>query len=218
MAWFASSVNLGQVMGGLMGGYLGHQLGPKAAIVIACVPGFLGWILISTTPFVALFILGRVLAGVSASLMAANVPLLVAQYSSNVRRGIFLSSYNLMISIGITFVYVLGSILHWRIVAAVPAGMTAILAMALTFLPESPIWLLEHKAKTEAYRAVKWLKCVEDLDKVINDLEKTIEKQDDIIGVWTALKNLRRPDIFRPVGLIIINYILVTFCGPLAIV
>ena len=76
----ASSVNLGEMAGGLLGGYCGGRFGPRKAVMVSCLPGALSWIIISSSPHLALLILGRILCGLSMSFSLCNIPLLVAQY------------------------------------------------------------------------------------------------------------------------------------------
>ena len=61
---------------------------------------------------------GRVVDGLSCSVLLSNTSLLVSQYSSVGRRGAFLSIFTLSISTGITLVYILGTVLgNYRLVA-----------------------------------------------------------------------------------------------------
>ena len=63
-----------------------------------------------------------------------------------------------MMGCGILLCYSLGSGLYWRHVASLPPLLFIILAVALCFIPESPIWLMGHKGEKEAEDALKWLR------------------------------------------------------------
>ena len=73
---------MGQMVGCLLGGYCGGRFGPKRTILASCVPGALGWLLITFSPHLAALVVGRVLCGLSSSFCSANCSLLVAQYRS----------------------------------------------------------------------------------------------------------------------------------------
>ena len=63
-----------------------------------------------------------------------------------------------MVGFGILICYSLGIELSWRYVASLPPVLFMMLAIALFFLPESPIWLLGHKGEPEAKKALQWLR------------------------------------------------------------
>ena len=73
-------------------------------------------------------------------------------------RGIFLSLFALMVGFGILICYSFGIELSWRYVASLPPVLYILLAIALFFIPESPIWLLGHKGDQEARKALQWLR------------------------------------------------------------
>lgn len=218
LSWFASCVNIGQICGALLGGYFGSLIGPRKTIQISCIVGVLGWIFIATAPHLGLLILGRILAGIASATLAANTSLLVTQYSSNKRRGSFLALFVLMVSTGITLVYSLGAVLYWRIVAAVPVGIIIVLATGLSFVPESPIWLLGHEGDEETKRALEWLRDGGGVMIELEELKKTQENINSSIGIREALRNLSRPDIYKPLCLISMNFVLIELSGPFAIV
>ena len=73
-------------------------------------------------------------------------------------RGIFLPLFALMVGFGILICYSFGIELSWRYVASLPPVLYILLAIALFFIPESPIWLLGHKGEQEARKALQWLR------------------------------------------------------------
>ena len=73
-------------------------------------------------------------------------------------RGIFLSLFPLMVGFGILICYSFGIELSWRYVASLPPVLYILLAIALFFIPESPIWLLGLKGEQDARKALQWLR------------------------------------------------------------
>ena len=66
--------------GNLLGGYCGGRLGARRSLLASSVLAGLGWLTISSSPSLALLVLGRVVCGVSAGFSSSNGPILVAQY------------------------------------------------------------------------------------------------------------------------------------------
>jgi MFS family permease len=127
------------------------------------------------TSSLAMLILCRFLAGITAAMKVANCSMLVAQvqtaqhcsvphvtlllqYSSTPRRGIFLSVFALMVGspspaltapqmgLGVLLSYCLGAVLSWRWTCLAIPGLLVALLLGLSTVPESPIWLLGHRS------------------------------------------------------------------------
>ena len=166
----ASSVSLGQLVGGGLGGLLGGAIGPKRTILLGVLPIFVGWLLIGLAPHISLLILGRLANGLGSTFLTANCALLITQYSAAQRRGAFLSLFTLMLSLGILVAYCLGAGLYWRYLTAVPAALSLLFAAGLCRIPESPIWLLGHRGREAARAALIWLRGLEDVEEELEDL------------------------------------------------
>ena len=68
-SWFASSLNIGHMVGSVLGGGLAHKLGRKRVCMIAAAASILSWVLLSSSFAFWMLILGRILTG-----RAANEP------------------------------------------------------------------------------------------------------------------------------------------------
>merc|ERR1712025_1430988 len=206
------------MFGCLIGGYCGGRFGPKRSFLFSGVPAILGWLCLALSPNLGMLIFGRVVCGVATSVASPNCSMLVAQYSSTERRGTFLSLFALMVGVGTLITYSLGSVLYWRYVAFIPPVLYLLMISGLLMVPESPIWLLSHKGKDEAKEALIWLRATEEVNKEMEALEHTREKQDKGLTMTQAFLNLSRFDIRRPVLLSLTNFSFVTLAGPFAII
>ena len=81
-------------------------------------------------------------------------------------------SFALMLSLGITLVYILGKFLNWRWVAVAPIVLIMLFATGMLLVPESPIWLLGHRGGEETRGALGWLRGGGDVTEELQDLEK----------------------------------------------
>lgn len=73
-------------------------------------------------------------------------------------RGVFSSAQSAAYSLGILLVYTLGSVLPWRIVAAVASSLPISCLLVFFFLPESPVYLVRKKRIEAARKALIWLR------------------------------------------------------------
>lgn len=137
-------MNIGQVIGALFGGSIAVAIGPKKTLLLSNIPCIVGWLMIGLSPNLALLLVGRTLTGLGNACTFTICPMLTAQYCTGQHRGMYLSLYNLIISCGILLVYGIGSVLHWRILTAVPLFLLLATMAGMLLLPESPIWMLGH--------------------------------------------------------------------------
>ncbi len=213
----ASILSIGQLFGSLGGGLCASTFGPKRTILFASIPNICGWVTIGFSQSIYSLIAGRLMAGFGLSMLSANCSMLVSQYSSISRRGIFLSTYTLMVSLGILVIYVIGAILNWRLACIVPVCVLVLHSCNLVFIPESPVWLLGHSGVKEAREALQWLRATDDVEVELDTLRKVQEKQESALSLHDALKNFRNPDVYKPVLIVAFNFVLIKLAGPVAI-
>ena len=211
-------MNIGQLFGALIGGFFASAFGPRKAILIATVPNIIGWLTIAFSPSIYFLIIGRIMVGVGSCMLSANCSMLVSQFSSTSRRGIFLSLFTLMVSSGVLLVYMFGAVLNWRIVPVVPVSILLFHSCNLVFIPESPVWLLGHSGVKEAREALQWLRATDDVEVELDNLRKVQEKQESALSLCEAFQNFTHPDVYKPVLLVVTNFILTMMAGPFAIV
>jgi len=162
-------------------------------------------------------ILGQILAGFASGDYVANVTLILPQYSSAGRHGFYLSIEPLLFGVGIMLVYVLGALVNYRVVAGVLSVLTLVSAVWLCLVPESPIWLLGHRSKEDARKALQWLRDRDDVASELEDLEEIQDTRQEQLGLKKAITNLRYADIRKPFFINIFNGCLVFSAGPLAL-
>ena len=124
----------------------------------------------------------------------------------------------LMFGFGILLSYCSGALLYWRYSSAAPCFLYLFLFMGLLKIPESPIWLLGHKGRGEARKALQWLRNNDQVEEEVENLEKLMEEQGKGLTTKEALKNLSRYDVRTPFLLITANFWIVMFSGPAIIV
>jgi len=219
LTWFASCLNLGMVLGALLGGYCGGRFGPRRTILFFCGPALIAWLAIAFAPSLPFLIGGRVLAGICSSVNTANCSMLIAQYASTPRRGVFLSLFALMIGFGVLLCYNLGLVLAWRPTCLLVPLLLLLNVSCLIPLPESPAWLLAHRGTEEATVALEWLRGSKQVAEEVAQLAQTREKQSSGVTLTQALTNLtRRADVAKPFFLVLTNFMFVMFAGPFAMI
>lgn len=125
----------------------------------------------------AMLLCGRIMLGVAGGAFCVSAP----QYSSEIAekqiRGIVGTFFQLLVNVGILFVYVIGAFwsVFWSSVAC--AVIPLLFGLSFIFMPESPVYLVIEKREVDAVKSFKWLRGGDYNPFVeINDLKKEIEE------------------------------------------
>lgn len=208
-SWIASLASIGTPIGCLLSGPLLDRWGRRAALLSLNLPGLAGWILLATTQvdsgsgsgFLWQVYAGRLLTGVSTGMASVPATVYVAEAADQYLRGMLVTWTSIFVSLGILLVYLFGSVLpeDWRGVAGVCAAFPVISAVAIWFLPESPVWLASRGRAVEAENSLKRLRGVE-LPR--QEVEALLDRGGPSARA-VHLSTVLRPEVWKP--LLILN-------------
>eukprot|EP00261_Vitis_vinifera_P034359 XP_019075602.1 PREDICTED: sugar transporter ERD6-like 7 isoform X3 [Vitis vinifera] len=139
---FASVLAIGAMIGGLTSGHISDLIGRKGTMRVAAAFCIVGWLAIGFTEGVLLLDLGRMCTGYGIGIFSYVVPVFIAEIAPKDLRGGFTSLNELMIQVGGSITYLLGTVLTWRMLALVGLIPSLMLILGMFFVPESPRWLV----------------------------------------------------------------------------
>jgi sugar porter (SP) family MFS transporter len=149
-----SLLPLGAVVGAIFSGLLSDRLGRKKIIFYASIVFTLAAFLMAFAPNPVVLFTGRFAAGVAIGISSMTVPLYISELSPPQKRGLCVSTNQLMVTIGILagfgIDYLLGHQEAWRLMLGISACPAIILFISLFFLPETPRWLVAQGRVEEA--------------------------------------------------------------------
>lgn len=204
-----STYSGGQGIGNLCGGYLGDLLGRKKTIWLASVLALIGAILQTSAVNIAMFLVGRILAGFAIGLVYAISSIYNAEIAPPKIRGLLVGLQTQLISSGYAlsnWIGVFGSYAHgnaaWRIPLGIQCVPAVVLIIGLFWLPESPRWLIQHGKDEEARAVIEKLHSglnveADFCDREFRQMKQQIEYEREVsIKSWTSLftkrSNFRR--------------------------
>ncbi|XP_077778454.1 solute carrier family 2, facilitated glucose transporter member 6 [Podarcis muralis] len=157
-SWFGSVFTLGVAAGGLGTMYFNDYLGRKLSIMFSAVPSAIGYLFMTSAQGTWMLLVGRLLTGFAGGVTSASIPVYISEISHPGVRGALGSCPQIMAVLGALFLYALGLVVPWRWMAV--AGQVPVLLMIvlLSFMPDSPRFLVSKGKEDKALDALVWLR------------------------------------------------------------
>ncbi|MDP1814997.1 MAG: sugar porter family MFS transporter [Leadbetterella sp.] len=205
------AVLFGAMFGPFISGFLTDKLGRKKINIIASLVFVVGSILAAIAPDTNSLIAGRLLLGLAIGIVAATVPLYLAELSPKDKRGRMVTFFQLAITLGILLSYVVGYIFGdaenaWRMMFWAGFVPAIILFVGMLLVPESPRWLLTKGRNEEALKVLNQLRTPDEAVAEYNETLKLLEEEKQNKSSWMELfmPKLRIP-LFIGIGIFAIQ-------------
>jgi sugar porter (SP) family MFS transporter len=205
------AVLFGAMFGPFISGFLTDKLGRKKINIIASLVFVVGSILAAIAPDTNSLIAGRLLLGLAIGIVAATVPLYLAELSPKDKRGRMVTFFQLAITLGILLSYVVGYIFGdaenaWRLMFWAGFLPAIILFVGMLLVPESPRWLLTKGRNEEALKVLNQLRTPDEAVSEYNETLKLLEEEKQNKSSWMELfmPKLRIP-LFIGIGIFAIQ-------------
>ncbi|AMD19248.1 HBR347Cp [Eremothecium sinecaudum] len=158
-----SIFNIGAAIGGIILSKLGDMYGRRIGLMIVTLVYVVGIVIqiTSSTKWYQYFV-GRIISGMGVGGIAVLSPMLISETSPKHLRGILVSSYQLMITLGIFVGYCANygtknsytDSSQWRIPLGLCFAWAFFMILGMIFVPESPRYLVEVDKIEEAKRSL----------------------------------------------------------------
>ncbi|KAM9642402.1 solute carrier family 2, facilitated glucose transporter member 6 isoform 2-T2 [Trichechus inunguis] len=195
-SWFGSVFTLGAATGGLSAMVLNDLLGRKLSIMFSAAPSAAGYALMAGAHGFWMLLLGRTLTGFAGGLTAACIPVYVSEISPPRVRGALGATPQLMAVFGSLSLYALGLWLPWRWLAVAGEVPVLVMILLLSFMPNSPRFLLSRGRDEEALQALAWLRGAHaDIRWEFEQIQDNVQRQSSRVS-WAEA---RAPEVYRPI-------------------
>ncbi|HET6555017.1 MAG TPA: sugar porter family MFS transporter [Dyella sp.] len=160
--WIVSSMMFGAAFGAVAAGWLSATLGRKRSLILGAVLFVLGSLLSGFAWSPETLIAARVVLGLAIGVATFTAPLYLAEVAPEHIRGAMISTYQLMITIGILVAFLSDTALSyygaWRWMLGVIAVPGVLFLIGVMFLPDSPRWLMMRGRRDEALDVLQRLR------------------------------------------------------------
>ncbi|TYI57753.1 hypothetical protein E1A91_D11G303700v1 [Gossypium mustelinum] len=155
---FGSILSIGSLIGAAISGKITDLFGRKMTMWILNLFYIGGWLAIAFTKAPSLLNLGRLSLGFTNGISNYLASIYVAEITTKNVRGRFTIIVQLLTGWGASFMFVVGSFVHWRTLALLATIPGLLQLLLLFFIPESPQWLAKVGREKELEAALLCLR------------------------------------------------------------
>ena len=163
-----------------------------------------------------LLLIARGIAGFAVGVCISIVPSYIIDIASPEYQGLFALFPQLMISIGLLFVYVLGAVIDWWWLSLVCLTLQLPMFGLLLLAPDSPQSLLQRGNEEQSKEAIYWLTPSKSVAE--HKIEKMIEesytgKENTQKNLFSILPLLKKTSNWKPLCVSVSILIALQLCG-----
>lgn len=185
---------LGAILGALFCGRLTDRLGRKKVILASAVIFAVGAIWSGVAVDAWNLVLARLFLGIAIGVSSFTVPLYIAEISPAKVRGMLVSMFQLMVTIGVLVSYLSdlyfadeGDMSCWRPMFYVGVIPACILLVGMIFMPETPRWLMSKGRHSESIRILKRIEGEEQARDSFQQMQEEIKRSETEKSGWKEL-------------------------------
>ncbi|TDG49640.1 hypothetical protein AWZ03_003878 [Drosophila navojoa] len=173
-SWVSSFMTLGAACVCIPIGFLINFIGRKWTMLLLVIPFVLGWALLIWAQSVIMMYIARFILGIAGGAFCVTAPMYTGEIAQKDIRGTLGSFFQLMITIGILFVYGIGAGLDVNKMSIVCGIIPIIFGVIFFFMPESPTYLVSKNRSESAVKSIQWLRGTEyDYRAELEELHQT---------------------------------------------
>lgn len=178
--WIVSSMMLGAAIGAGGAGWISSRLGRKRALILSAFLFVVGSLFCALAWSPAILVAARLLLGLAIGVAAFTAPMYLAEVAPQKIRGAMISTYQLMITIGILAAFLSNTGFSysgsWRWMLGVIAIPGALFLFGVLLLPESPRWLIMRGRSNDARDVLRKLRASDQMvEREVGEIEEQLK-------------------------------------------
>ncbi|XP_026322836.1 facilitated trehalose transporter Tret1-2 homolog [Hyposmocoma kahamanoa] len=187
----SSILAIGAAIAALPVGVLAQKIGRRPTILILSIPFMLNWLLIIFANGAGMLIAARFFAGLGTGGICVAAPMYIGEIAETSIRGALGAFFQLFLTVGILFTFVVGGWTHWRTLSIISAVFPPLLVIVFWWMPETPQYLLGMNRRRDAEKVLRWLRGPNaELSGELEDMQKEVDDAArQSASIATMLKN-----------------------------
>ncbi|AMP88933.1 sugar porter family MFS transporter [Legionella pneumophila] len=169
------------LIGSVLASRLVRHFGRKPCLIFAGILFLIGALGAAFSFNASILVLSRFILGIAIGVAAVTTPLYLSETAPTHLRGAMVAIYQLAITIGIVCSYGVNYLLidygSWRVMFASSIIPALILVIGISFMPESPRWLLNEGRRKEAKEALDKLRGDVGVADELHDIQAALDQE-----------------------------------------
>ncbi|CAH0721282.1 unnamed protein product, partial [Brenthis ino] len=172
----SSILAIGAAISALPVGMLAQKFGRRPTILVLAAPFLINWLLTIFANGAGMLIAARFFAGLATGGICVAAPMYIGEIAETSIRGSLGAFFQLFLTVGILFTFVVGGWTHWRTLSIISAVFPVLLVAVFWWMPETPQYLLGKNRRRDAEKALRWLRGPDaDLSAELEDMQKDVD-------------------------------------------
>ncbi|KAJ0179719.1 hypothetical protein K1T71_004310 [Dendrolimus kikuchii] len=214
--WIASLSAAGTPIGCIVSGYLMDSIGRRLTLILTEIPLIVGWLSVAFAVNVPMIYVGRLLIGFGSGMVGAPARVYTCEVSQPHLRGMLGALASVGVSTGVLIQYVIGSATSWNVLAGISSVVPMISLLGMTFIPETPNFLLTQDKKEGAQTSLAKLRgstcnLNEEIDRMLAFKEKN--HVEPLKSPREIIKALLSPSALKPFAILAFYFFVYQWCG-----
>ncbi|KYN05438.1 Facilitated trehalose transporter Tret1-2 like protein [Cyphomyrmex costatus] len=174
----ASVFPAGAALGTIAVPLLVDRIGRKWTMMVLVPAIIIGWILlISAGTLVPLYVIGRLVTGACGGMCCVLIPMYSAEISEKHIRGTTGVFFQLLLVIGILYVYITGFTRNVIAISSLCCIAPIVFGVTMSFMPESPLFYLIKNKEEDARKSMRFFRGPDfDIEPEINAFKEQVER------------------------------------------
>lgn len=177
--WLVSSAIAGSVIGAAANGYLADIYGRKKIIIATALIFVIGSLFCAYAQTASQLIAARIIIGIAVGMVSFAAPLYLSELSPQKIRGMLISLFQLAITAGILLSYLINRLFathefNWRWMLGSGVVPAAILLIGISFLSDTPRWLISKNREEEAKDIFRRIEPTGDIERHVKEIKETL--------------------------------------------
>lgn len=195
--WVVSSMMVGAAVGAIIASRLSAAIGRKKTLTIGAALFIVGCLGSGYAVSVEMLICFRLVLGLSVGIASYTAPLYLAEMADKDSRGMIISGYQLMVTVGILAAFLSDTYFSytgdWRAMLMIIAIPAVALIICVLALPESPRWLATKGRFTESAQVLSRMHTdIAVARQELHEIKENLKLKQAGWELFKANKNVRR--------------------------
>ncbi|XP_075986544.1 trehalose transporter 1-like protein [Anticarsia gemmatalis] len=173
----SSILAIGAALSAIPVGILVQKVGRRPTILILAIPFTINWLLTIFANGAGMLVAARFFAGLGTGGICVAAPMYIGEIAETSIRGSLGAFFQLFLTVGILFTYVVGGWTHWKTLSIICAVLPPLLVAVFWWMPETPQYLLGKNRRRDAERSLRWLRGPDaDLSGELEEMQKEVDE------------------------------------------